>query len=128
MTQAVPNSTVVDAFGRAYLDYVRNLTPQVILLVAVILSYAQAVATCTDKLMWMTITLICIATAALALIFNIVFFIRDSATSSRSPLARKVVKLVAGILSVAAPFVFVAAALFNAHALSRSLFSNVAGC
>lgn len=129
MTQVVPSSnpSAPAAFGHAFLDYVRNLTPQVILLATAVLADVQSAATIADKWKWEAVAVTCIVAAGVAAFFNILFFMRDAAAAAPRSASWLIAKLTAGLLAVAVPLAFVAAAVFNARSLLRSIASNAVG-
>jgi membrane protein implicated in regulation of membrane protease activity len=85
MTEVSSSATpsAIDAFGRAFLDYVRNLTPQVILLAAYVLADVQAATIISGKWQWQVVSATCLIAAVVATFFNIAFFMRDMHESDR---------------------------------------------
>ncbi|MGH9429279.1 MAG: hypothetical protein ACRD2L_23600 [Terriglobia bacterium] len=115
------------AFGRAFLDYVRNLTPQVILLATGVVAHVQAASMIADKWKWQAVALTCLVAAGVSTFFNIAFFIRDAAIAAPRSASWITAKVVAVVLAVVVPLAFVGAAVFNARSLLRSMLANVAG-
>lgn len=115
------------AFGRAFLDYVRNLTPQVILLATGVVAQVQAASMVADKWKWQAVAVTCFVAAGVSTFFNIALFIRDAAVAAPRSASWITAKVVAVVLEVAVPLEFVGAAVFNARSLLQSMLANVAG-
>jgi hypothetical protein len=128
MTEVSSSATrsAIDAFGQAFLDFVRNLTPLVILLAGYILAEVQAATITSGKWQWQMVSATCLVTAAIATFFNIVFFKREAAIAAPRSASWFIAKVIAVLMAVAVPIAFIGVAFFNSGSLLRSIFSNAA--
>lgn len=119
-----PLPTIGSEFGKAYLEYVRNLTPQAFLAVTSVASQVQVSRVSSEKWLWHSLTWLCFVTAVIAVVLNIVVFLRATSNMKGHKIDLLLLTWLARFLAFATPLAFVFGALFSAKSLINSLASS----